>query len=170
MLGTRSQISTLLVTMCLCAGLICTNSEAQVPSTRAVVEYMGHVQGVGDVSWVTQPGTCGTVGQGKRLEGFAIRHTVWSKDQVGLRYKAHLQDLSDTSWFYMPDYCGTRGEKRRMEAIWIEVIEKPDRYSVYYRAHLAGTGWTVWYRDGDMCGTRGKQRQIEAIEVMIVDR
>lgn len=141
------------------------------PSSTAVVEYMAHLQGIGDQAWRTQPDMCGTTGQGRQLEGFAIRVSNASSDEdFGLRYMAYLQDQGETGWEYMPSFVGTKGEKRRLEAFWIEVVDKADQYSVYYRAHLAGTGWTDWYKDGEMCGTKQQQRAVEAIQIMMVDK
>lgn len=161
----------LLSTPFICLGALAGGSNGPPrPSYDAVVEYMCHLQGIGDSPWKIQPETCGTTGEGRRLEGFAIQHSNASSDEVGLRYKVYLQDLGEQGWEYMPAFVGTRGEKRRLEALWIEVVEKPEKYSVYYRAHLAGKGWTDWFKDGAMCGTRNQGRAVEAIQVMIVDR
>jgi hypothetical protein len=54
------------------------------------VEYMGHLQDYGDTDWFEQPYSCGTAGQGRRLEGFAIRPRR-SSAGLGLRYMAHIQ-------------------------------------------------------------------------------
>lgn len=140
------------------------------PSNTAVIEYMAHLQGTGDTPWIMQPGICGTTGENRRLEGFAIQHAEASQDEIVLRYRVHVQDLGDQDWTYIPELAGTRGEKRRLEAIWIEVVDKPDEYSVHYRAHLHGRGWTPWVKDGAMCGTRNQQRAVEAIQIMVVDR
>lgn len=139
------------------------------PSKLVQVEAMAHVQQRGDTSWCPQLTECGTVGTGRRIEGFSLRINP-PVDGVSLRYKAHLAVAGDTPWMDQGEYCGTRGQNRRVEAIWIEVAEGADRFDVYYSAHLCRFGWTGWFKNGQMCGTRGEYRQVEAIKVFLAEK
>lgn len=139
------------------------------PSQMVQVEAMVHVQERGDTPWRPQLAECGTVGTGRRLEGFALRLNP-PVEGVLLRYKAHLAVRGDTPWIEQGDYCGTRGQNRRLEAIWVELVEGADRFDIYYSAHLARFGWTGWFKNGQMCGTRGEYRQVEAIKVFLAEK
>lgn len=139
------------------------------PSRTVQVEYRGHVERRGDTEWVRQPAECGSVGEGRRLEGFTLR-LRGNAEQVGLRYRAHLAVSGDTPWCATNELCGTTGRQRRLEALWIEVTEGADRYDVYYSAYLARFGWTGWFKNGEMCGTRGEYRQVEAIRVFLAEK
>ena len=139
------------------------------PSRLVQADLMVHVQDHGDTDWRPQLSECGSVGHGKRIEGFAVRLNP-PVEGVSLRYKAHVSVLGDTAWFGDGEYCGTRGQKRRVEAIWIELAEGFDRFDIYYSAHLCRFGWTGWFKNGQMCGTRGEYRQVEAIKVFLAEK
>ena len=64
---------------------------APAPSSSASVEYMAHEAGIGDVPWVSQGVMCGTTGQGRALEGVAIRSST-----VDMRYRGHIAYQGDT--------------------------------------------------------------------------
>ncbi len=140
------------------------------PSRTAVLQYMAHLQNLGDTNYVSQPQWCGTRNQRRRLEGFRFRLAPGSAN-VNLRYKAHLQDIGDTSWHFLGEYVGTRGEDRRLEAFAIEVVgEDALKYDVYYKAHIQNLNDTGWERNGSWCGTRGQKLRVEAISVYLADR
>lgn len=139
------------------------------PSRFLQAEVMVHVQDQGDTPWRSQLTECGSVGFGKRVEGFAVRLNPPVGD-VSLRYKAHIAVQGDTAWHDQGEFCGSRGQKRRVEAIGIELSEGADRYDVYYSAHLCRFGWTGWFKNGQTCGTRGEYRQVEAIKVFLAEK
>jgi uncharacterized protein YjdB len=89
------------------------------------LEYFAHVQEIGDTAWVSQGDFVGTRGQGKRLEGFAIRVAGKDAREYNVYYSAHVQDVGDTVEYKNGDFCGTRGEAKRVEAIFIR-LEKVD--------------------------------------------
>ena len=89
------------------------------------LEYYCHLQNFGDTPWITQGRDCGTRGQSRRLEGFAIRLTGPNANQYTIKYRCHLQNIGDTSWKYNGQYCGTKGQSRRLEAVYIS-------FQVYY--------------------------------------
>jgi hypothetical protein len=65
------------------------------PSSRTIVEYMAHLADTGDTEYVVQPAMCGSEGENRPMEGFAIR-LVSGSQPVGLRYKIHMADLGDS--------------------------------------------------------------------------
>jgi CSLREA domain-containing protein len=95
------------------------------PKARGLgLEYMCHLQGFGDTSWLTGGSSisfCGTRGQSRRLEGFAIRLTGDRSAQYDVYYGCHLQGIGDTGPVKNGEFCGTRGQSRRLEAlvVWV---------------------------------------------------
>ena len=47
------------------------NIDPPIPGLN--VEYMAHVEGVGDTPWLSEGELAGFRGQAKRIEGFAVR-------------------------------------------------------------------------------------------------
>lgn len=86
------------------------------------LEYMAHIEGVGDTPWTTEGEFLGARGQGKRIEGFAIRLTGEKADGYNVYYVAHIQNMGDSSVCFNGDYCGTRGQDLRIEGIkvWLQ--------------------------------------------------
>lgn len=86
------------------------------------IEYLCHLQDVGDVGPVIEGAFCGTRGQSRRLEAVQIRLTGPAAQFFMVKYECHLQDIGDTGPVADFATCGTRGQSRRLEAIrvWIE--------------------------------------------------
>jgi len=86
------------------------------------MEYMAHLQGIGDTSWVTEAQYLGTRGQSRRLEGFAIRLTGSQASNYDVFYQAHLEGIGNTPIVGNGQFSGTRGQSRRVEAIsvWVQ--------------------------------------------------
>jgi len=86
------------------------------------IQYMAHLQDIGDTPWVNGGQFIGTRGQSRRLEGFAIRLTGSAARNYNIRYICHLQNIGDTPVRSNGEFCGTRGESRRLEGlqVWIE--------------------------------------------------
>ncbi len=86
------------------------------------LEYMCHLQDVGDVPWIPGGSFCGTRGQSRRLEGFAIRLTGANAAYYDVFYACHLQDIGDVGPLENGAFCGTRGQSRRLEAmeVWVK--------------------------------------------------
>ncbi|WP_199325174.1 hypothetical protein [Phormidium sp. FACHB-1136] len=86
------------------------------------IQYMAHLQDIGDTPWVNGGQFIGTRGQSRRLEGFAIRLTGSAATNYNIRYICHLQNIGDTPVRSNGEFCGTRGESRRLEGlqVWIE--------------------------------------------------
>lgn len=97
---------------------------AYTPDLR--LEYMCHVQGVGDTDWKPEGSLCGTRGQSRRLEGFAIRLTGAAAEDYAVVYSCHVQGLGDRGPYSNGAFCGTRGQARRIEAMNVYVLRLHD--------------------------------------------
>jgi Common central domain of tyrosinase/Clostridial hydrophobic W len=91
----------------------------QVPGLS--MQYMAHLQGIGDAPFVNEGQFIGTRGQSRRLEGFAIQLTGPAATSFDVVYMAHLQGSGDTPFFQNGQFCGTRGQSRRVEGILVRV-------------------------------------------------
>jgi len=88
------------------------------------MEYMAHLQGIGDTAFTTAGTFVGTRGQSRRLEGFAIRLTGSRANEFQVFYMAHLQNSGDTAVVSDGQFCGTRGQSRRLEGMRVWVKKK----------------------------------------------
>ena len=72
--------------------------------------------------WMPGGSFCGTRGQSRRLEGFAIRLNGPNAARYDVFYSGHLQDVGDVGPLKDGDFCGTRGQSRRLEAmvVWVK--------------------------------------------------
>lgn len=88
------------------------------------IEYMAHLEGVGDTPWISAGQFIGTRGTNRRLEGFAIRIGGPEAANYQVCYVAHIQNLGDSSICTNGQYCGTRAQALRIEAmkVWLERI------------------------------------------------
>jgi len=96
--------------------------DLQVPGLS--MQYMAHLQGIGDAPFVNEGQFIGTRGQARRLEGFAIQLTGPAAANFDVAYMAHLQGSGDTPFFQNGQFCGTRGQSRRVEGILVRVSPK----------------------------------------------
>lgn len=88
------------------------------------IEYMCHLQDIGDTNWKKAPDFCGTRGQGRRLEGFAIRVVGPSASAYDVSYQCHIENEGDSQTYSNGQYCGTRGRSMRAEAMLITLTKK----------------------------------------------
>lgn len=139
--------------------------------TDSELTYSGHVQNTGNVAAVKGGSTLGTVGKGRRLEGFSINldDSAEGLFKGGIQYRAHVQDLGWQSWKQEGNLAGTTGQGKRMEAIQIRLTgEIASYYHIYYRVHSQYFGWLGWAKDGESAGTSSLSLRIEAIQVKLV--
>ncbi|MEK0083935.1 hypothetical protein [Benzoatithermus flavus] len=91
------------------------------------LEYMCHVQDLGDLpapnQWYARGEFCGTRGQSKRLEGFAIRVAGRNAALYDVLYQCHVQDLGTSDVKKNGEFCGTRGQQKRVEAMRVVVLK-----------------------------------------------
>lgn len=99
------------------------NLDSPIPGLS--MEYMAHIQDIGDTSWVREGQYVGTKGQSRRIEGFAIRLTGSEASKYDVFYKAHVEGIGDTAKVGNGQFCGTRGQSKRVEAISVWVQPKP---------------------------------------------
>ncbi|MBE9093177.1 hypothetical protein [Tychonema sp. LEGE 07203] len=94
--------------------------EPPVPGLN--LQYMAHVEGIGDTPWIGEGELAGFRGKAKRIEGFAARLTGPQADKYDVFYTAHIQNLGDTPVTSNGQYCGTRGKGLRVEGmtVWVE--------------------------------------------------
>jgi len=88
------------------------------------LEYMCHLEDMGDSVWMPGGAFCGTRGQSRRLEGLGIRLTGPGAATRDVYYACHLQDIGDTGFAMNSEFCGTRGQSRRLEALAVWVLPK----------------------------------------------
>ncbi|RPJ79516.1 MAG: hypothetical protein EHM20_01180 [Alphaproteobacteria bacterium] len=94
------------------------------PQKGLGMQYMAHLEDIGDVPWVSDGQFVGTRGEARRLEGFAIKLTGDRASQYTVQYFAHLGGFGDSGWFMDGQFCGTRGQSRRVEGICVKVVRK----------------------------------------------
>ena len=99
------------------------DATGQKPNGGGVsLEYMAHLAEVGDTAWAVEGSFCGTRGQSRRVEGFAVRLAGPNAKFYKVRYMAHFEGISsDTGFFENGQFCGTRGENRRLEGMYVTV-------------------------------------------------
>ncbi len=92
------------------------------PTAGLNLQYMAHVEGVGDTAWISEGDLAGFRGKAKRIEGFAARLTGPQADKYDVFYTAHIQNVGDTPVTSNGQYCGTRGKGLRVEGmtVWVE--------------------------------------------------
>ncbi|MBB3455225.1 hypothetical protein FHT86_003524 [Rhizobium sp. BK313] len=88
------------------------------------LQYMCHLQNIGDTPWYSEGQFCGTRGQSRRMEGFAIRLTGAPADEFDVSYQCHIAKQGDSQTFYNGQFCGTRGLGRSVESVDIVVTHK----------------------------------------------
>jgi hypothetical protein len=88
------------------------------------LEYMCHLQGLGDSTWKPEGAFCGTRGQARRLEGLAIRLKGSAALDYSVVYYCHVQGYGDQGPYQDGAFCGTRGQTRRVEAIDAYLVRK----------------------------------------------
>jgi uncharacterized protein YjdB len=98
--------------------------ELDRPADALRLEYSCHVEGIGDIGWMSEGSFCGTRGQSRRVEGFAIRLAGRQADRYSVKYQCHLEGIGDTQVVSDGAFCGTRGESRRLEAMRVWIVRK----------------------------------------------
>lgn len=128
------------------------------------IAYNGHIQDIGWQAPVYDGATCGTEGQGRRLEAIHIDTRLSNLD---IYAKAHIQD---TGWY---DYgkinndtiIGTVGRADAIECICLNCTNA----DLEYRVHIQDFGWTPWTKADGIAslGTVGQSLRLEAIQMKI---
>lgn len=149
-----------------------TTANSYLPKVKPIIKYIGHVQSIGDTKTVKDGQTCGTTGQSKRLEAFAVTG-LDNVPNIAVVGQAHCQNIGwqNEVVFNGKNFIGTKGKALRLEAIKLKLIgSSANKYKIEYRVHMQSIGWGNWASDGIMAGTVNQKRRIEAIEVKVVLR
>ena len=145
------------------------NIDPPIPGLN--VEYMAHVESVGDTPWLSEGELAGFRGQAKRIEGFAVRLSGPQADKYDVFYSAHIQNIGDTNVSSNGEYCGTRGKGLRIEGIKVWIAPSASSQTVApvglkVLAHIQGIGDRT-FSDQEYAGTKAQGRRVEGFEIKI---
>jgi hypothetical protein len=128
-----------------------------------LLRITAHLEGIGDI--VCRDGNwCGTRGEGRRLEGFALGLTDHPGD-IRLEYTC---GTPGSSWMPEGQFCGTRGQSRALETFAVRLTgSDAGKYTVAYQAHVQERGDTPVIRNGEFTI---RSPRIEAIRVWLERR
>lgn len=146
------------------------NIEPPIPGLK--VEYMAHVEGVGDTPWIGEGELAGFRGQAKRIEGFAVRLSGPIAANYNVFYSAHIQNIGDTEVSSNGEYCGTRGKGLRVEGlkVWIarsaSAAQPAAPVGLKLLAHIQGIGDRT-FSDREYAGTKAQGRRVEGFQIKI---
>lgn len=85
---------------------------------------MCHMEGSGDSSWKSAGEFCGTRGESRQLEGFAVKLDGPSARFFTVETYCHIEGSGDMGPYGDGQYCGTKGGNLRMEAIKVKIQSK----------------------------------------------
>jgi uncharacterized protein YjdB len=146
------------------------NIDPPIPGLK--VEYMAHVESVGDTPWIGEGELAGFRGQAKRIEGFAVRLSGAEAAKYDVFYTAHIQNIGDTEVSSNGEYCGTRGKGLRVEGlkVWIarsaSATQPAVTVGLKVLAHIQGIGDRT-FSDREYAGTRAQGRRVEGFQIKI---
>ncbi|MEG4939658.1 hypothetical protein [Microcoleus sp. F4-D5] len=145
------------------------NIDPPIPGLN--VEYMAHVEGVGDTPWIGAGELAGFRGQAKRIEGFAVRLNGPQADKYDVFYSAHIQNIGDTDVSSNGEYCGTRGKALRIEGIKVWIAPSASSQTaapvgLKVLAHIQGIGDRT-FSDREYAGTKAQGRRVEGFQIKI---
>lgn len=125
-----------------------------------------HLQDIGDVL-CEGTGWCGTIGENRRMEGFALTETGLPGN-TRVEYMGHLAETGDTPWLQQGTFCGTRGKGLRLEGLAFKLVgDDANSYAIRYQVHLKNLGTSQIFQNGEFAGRRGEARHVEAFRVWI---
>jgi uncharacterized protein YjdB len=145
------------------------NIDPPIPGLK--VEYMAHVEGVGDTAWIGEGELAGFRGQAKRIEGFAVRLSGAESAKYDVFYTAHIQNIGDTEVSSNGAYCGTRGKGLRVEGIKVWIVRSASAQpavsvGLKLLAHIQGIGDRT-FSDREYAGTKAQGRRVEGFQIKI---
>lgn len=127
---------------------------------QPIIEYASHIQNKGWMPYVKDGETCGSTGEGLRLEALTVRYF----GEGYLDFQVHIQNLGWTEVRRNGEIAGTMGIGLRVEAIIFNL--KNTSKKIKYRVHVENIGWMPWVYNGEVAGTTGRGLKIEAIEIV----
>ncbi len=79
------------------------------------LEYMVHMQGLGDSAWMPAGWFAGTRGQNRPIEGLAFRLTGPEAWRYDVDYMVSMRNAGDTVWVTNGTFAGSRGQARPID-------------------------------------------------------
>jgi hypothetical protein len=127
------------------------------------IEYMCHLQDLGDTAFMPEGSFCGTRGQSRRMEGFAIRLRGAHANQYDIYYECYAEGIGEIGPMRNGAFCGTRGQSRRLEAmnVWVTARSNIGIQGVVHLAELGDRN----FRNNELAGTRGQSRRLEGFSM-----
>jgi len=136
---------------------------------------MVHAANVGDMPWQAGGTFIGSRGQGRQIEGFAIRLTGPRASQFNVHYNAHIENVGDVPAVSNGAYCGTKGQGKQIEGITVWFSANASYLAPYYGGiaptvaglvHMAGVG-DVSFSNSQFAGSKGKAAQLEGFTLQL---
>lgn len=137
---------------------------------KPVIAYVGHVESYGWMSWKKSGGTCGTIGEGKRLEG--LKAKVSSSGMSGqVQINAQVESYGWRGYVAQGKVAGAVGKGKRLEALRVRLTgELKQNYDVWYRVRVQGIGWMGWAKNGGKSGTQSLSLRVEAVQIKLLSK
>jgi hydrophobic W protein len=125
-----------------------------------------HLEGIGDIA-CRDGNWCGTRGESRRLEGFALR-LIDHPGDIRLEYRCGTSGRADGGWLQEGQFCGTRGQSKALASFAVRLQgSDADRFTVAYQAHVQNQGDTTIFKNGEFTNPSAR---IEAIRVWLEQR
>jgi Astacin (Peptidase family M12A)/Clostridial hydrophobic W len=142
------------------------NLAYQLSDSPFTAGVQAHGANYGWQGWVEKNSIAGTVGQGRRIEGFRI-YVKGMRVGLGITYAAHVGGLGWQSPVSDGGVAGTTGFGLRVEAFTASLTGSRTGCTLTYQAHVSGIGWMAMVAENAVAGTVGQNRQLEAMRVVV---
>lgn len=130
--------------------------------------YRGNVESHGWMAWTSAGHTCGTSGEGKRLEALKVQ-TSGSGLSGQVQINTHVQSYGWRGYVDQGKVAGSVGESKRMEALRVRLTGELKQYfDVWYRVRVQGIGWMGWATNGQKSGTESLALRVEAVQIKVL--
>lgn len=144
------------------------NLGTSIKKEDSLINYIGHIQNIGDTGYGADGETIGTIGKGLRLEGLKVELGESLPSDISLEINEHIENIGWVYGLTDKQYIGTQGQFLRLEALSFKLKgDSSENYTIKYRVHIQDIGWQNWVSDGQIAGTVGQSLRIEAIQIMI---
>lgn len=115
----------------------------QIPYIKARLENVGIVA-CRDGGW------CGTRGEARRLEGFALNLAERTGDER-VQYLCRSRESGPDVWVPEGEFCGTPGPSTPIEALAVRLVGRDaDRFTISYQAYVLEGGESPVSSNGDL--------------------
>lgn len=132
------------------------------------LQYRGSVESHGWMAWTSAGHTCGTTGEGKRLEAIQVKASG-SGLSGQVQINAHAQSYGWRGYVAQGKTAGSVGESKRLEALRMRLTgELRQHFDVWYRVRVQGIGWMGWATNGQKSGTESLALRVEAVQIAML--